>query len=446
MMDQDSKQILALLDSDSYKLQGIADELNVSLDKVKRVSRVRNIRLAARNHLNKNEYLTLISLGFKALTLAPLLRDNDWPSLSEVLQNASKKTTREDLSLLMLAVEEKQQRIEKLKESMQTKITLLENEEKELISTEKEVQKIEKKILQETAYLQKYEEKERKFLLEHLGIFENRLVLSKRLDFRWQALLKKKEILQYDKDQFVWRVLDLDALAKDYSKRVARNYATIWEYERELKRNHLYSVPDSPNYKRSSGLAVNLQTELKEIEQKKANINNKKRTIQKEITTLRKESPQSFFESVQATALLSPYELKEHAKLQEKALKRLYQQEYVTSAEVTLPNNQRADVIGYNREGKIIIIEVKVNREDFLQDKKWQGYLPYCHEFYFLLNENIFLHFDPEKHSPSGLLVEKGKTLTIEKDAKQHNEHITDHDEIVFSINQNLSRKLIYGY
>lgn len=83
----------------------------------------------------------------------------------------------------------------------------LEEEEKKLISAEKDVPKIEKKILQETAYLQKYEEKERNFLLEHLGGFGEDLVLSKRLDSRWQAL-------------------DLDALLKDSSRRIARNYVT----------------------------------------------------------------------------------------------------------------------------------------------------------------------------------------------------------------------------
>ena len=446
MLDQDSKKILSLLDLESHTQQSIADKLNVSLDKVKRVSRIRNIRISARDHLNQNEYSTLIDLGFKVLTLAPLLRKNDWLSLSEVLQNASEVTTRDDLNLLMKALDEKNERIQKFESDMQAKIATLEKQEQELISTEEEVQRIEKNILQETAYLQKYEEEERKFLLEHLGVFEDRLVLSKRLDSRWQALLRKKNILEYDEDSFVWEVINLDSFVEDYSKRVTRNYPTSWNYERELNRNHLYGVPDNPHYKLSSGLAVNLQSELKEIQQRKRDIKAKKEVIKKEIATLKKETPQSFFESVQSTSLLSPYDLKEHAKLQVKALKMLYQQEYITSAEVTLPNNQRADVIGYNREGKIIIIEVKVNREDFLQDHKWQGYLPYCHKLYFLLGNNIDGYFDDRKHSPAGLLIEMGRTLVVKKDIKVHNENITDLDQLIFSINQNLSRKLIYGY
>lgn len=70
-------------------------------------------------------------------------------------------------------------------------------------------------------------------------------------------------------------------------------------------------------------------------------------------------------------------------------MKWLYQNNYIAAAEVTMPNNKRVDVIGYNREGK------------------WQGYLLYCHEFYFLLGKDIYLYFNRKKHFPFGLLFGK---------------------------------------
>jgi hypothetical protein len=33
--------------------------------------------------------------------------------------------------------------------------------------------------------------------------------------------------------------------------------------------------------------------------------------------------------------------------------------------------------------------EIKVSRSDFLQDNKWQNYLPYCDEFFFLCPQNL---------------------------------------------------------
>ncbi|MDF2841634.1 MAG: hypothetical protein K0R00_60 [Herbinix sp.] len=37
----------------------------------------------------------------------------------------------------------------------------------------------------------------------------------------------------------------------------------------------------------------------------------------------------------------------------------------------------------------ITIYEVKVSRGDFLQDGKWQCYVPYCHEFYFVVPKGM---------------------------------------------------------
>ena len=47
--------------------------------------------------------------------------------------------------------------------------------------------------------------------------------------------------------------------------------------------------------------------------------------------------------------------------------------------------------------------EIKVHRSDFLQDVKWQGYLTYCNEFYFVAPPGII---QPEELPPGiGLLV-----------------------------------------
>lgn len=52
-------------------------------------------------------------------------------------------------------------------------------------------------------------------------------------------------------------------------------------------------------------------------------------------------------------------------------------------AEVTLPNGRRADLMGLDRKGRILIVEVKSSIEDFRTDAKWGEYLPYCDAFAF---------------------------------------------------------------
>jgi len=53
--------------------------------------------------------------------------------------------------------------------------------------------------------------------------------------------------------------------------------------------------------------------------------------------------------------------------------------------EVCLPNKRRADLMGVDAKGQIIIVEIKVVRGDLLGDGKWIEYLDYCDRFYWAL-------------------------------------------------------------
>ncbi|PXW78126.1 hypothetical protein C7451_103234 [Blastomonas natatoria] len=50
--------------------------------------------------------------------------------------------------------------------------------------------------------------------------------------------------------------------------------------------------------------------------------------------------------------------------------------------EVALPNGRRADLMGIDARGQIIIVEIKVARADLLGDAKWGEYLDHCDRFY----------------------------------------------------------------
>jgi hypothetical protein len=56
---------------------------------------------------------------------------------------------------------------------------------------------------------------------------------------------------------------------------------------------------------------------------------------------------------------------------------------YAPLMEVCLPNNRRADIMALGPRGQIAIVEVKSGLEDFLADRKWGDYLPFCDAFYF---------------------------------------------------------------
>jgi len=51
-------------------------------------------------------------------------------------------------------------------------------------------------------------------------------------------------------------------------------------------------------------------------------------------------------------------------------------------AEMPLRNNRRADLMGIDAKGHVIIVEIKVARSDLLGDSKWPDYLDHCDRFY----------------------------------------------------------------
>jgi hypothetical protein len=51
-------------------------------------------------------------------------------------------------------------------------------------------------------------------------------------------------------------------------------------------------------------------------------------------------------------------------------------------AEMPLRNHRRADLMGIDARGQVIIVEIKVSRADLLGDGKWPEYLDYCDRFY----------------------------------------------------------------
>lgn len=50
--------------------------------------------------------------------------------------------------------------------------------------------------------------------------------------------------------------------------------------------------------------------------------------------------------------------------------------------EVPLRNNRRADLMGIDAKGNVLIVEIKVARADLVGDAKWGDYLDFCDRYY----------------------------------------------------------------
>ncbi|MEZ5744742.1 MAG: MmcB family DNA repair protein [Sphingomonadaceae bacterium] len=57
--------------------------------------------------------------------------------------------------------------------------------------------------------------------------------------------------------------------------------------------------------------------------------------------------------------------------------------------EMALRCGRRADLMGVDAKGKIVIVEIKVSRADLLGDGKWHEYLDFCDRFYWGLAPSL---------------------------------------------------------
>lgn len=57
--------------------------------------------------------------------------------------------------------------------------------------------------------------------------------------------------------------------------------------------------------------------------------------------------------------------------------------------EMPLRSNRRADLMGIDPKGQLVIVEIKVSRADLLGDGKWTDYLDHCDRFYWGLAPHL---------------------------------------------------------
>jgi hypothetical protein len=428
------------------KVSAIPEMYPVSLDQAKRLSRYSKLLLQAEANLHKEAYERVKMLGLKVLPLAKLFRSGDWEGISEILSVVTDETTRDELELMIKGLEEKRERIRDFKEESSYKIKALQEREQELISKAQRLEQLQDEIRKEINFLQTYSSYD--FLLQHVGLFNGQYVLAKRLDVNWQRSLRKRNVIRYDENDYVYYICDLDELVISYENRVKRGKKCLWDYDIDIERvkGDISSIPRDGRYKLPTGLAADLRSELDHLQQELKRIRAEQKSIHNELERLKKITVRTYMEAVEASNTLSVKELKKHGELQDKAMKWLYQQGYVVASEWTLPNGKRADVVGFNENGRIVIIEVKVSRADFLQDRKWRTYLDYCDEFFFLLHEDaVSVFYEVEDYAKCGLLIEHNKEIEMQRiDQLQHD--VKQRDELIFSISRSLAKKIVYGY
>ncbi len=84
--------------------------------------------------------------------------------------------------------------------------------------------------------------------------------------------------------------------------------------------------------------------------------------------------------------------------------------------EMPLKNGRRADLMGVDAKGLIVIVEIKVARGDLLGDNKWPDYLDFCDRFFWGVPPGLDrAPLETEAYQPSdcGVIVADGYDAEI---------------------------------
>ena len=87
----------------------------------------------------------------------------------------------------------------------------------------------------------------------------------------------------------------------------------------------------------------------------------------------------------------------EFALMIQRGVTRYFQQNDVfLLPELSLSSGRRADLVGIDGKGKVILIEIKSSIEDFKVDRKWPQYREYCDLFYFASHKDVPIEIFPQ--------------------------------------------------
>ena len=107
----------------------------------------------------------------------------------------------------------------------------------------------------------------------------------------------------------------------------------------------------------------------------------------------------------------------EFALMIQRGVTRYFQQNGVALLpELTLSNGRRADLVGIDGKGRVILIEIKSSIEDFKVDSKWPQYREFCDFFYFASHRDVPAEIFPESE---GYMLADGYGAEIIREARE---------------------------
>lgn len=95
---------------------------------------------------------------------------------------------------------------------------------------------------------------------------------------------------------------------------------------------------------------------------------------------------------------------------------------YSPLTEFRVGDRRRVDVIGVNRAGKFLVVEVKSSVQDYKSDQKWPEYIAHGDKFYFAVDREFPLDILPPD---CGIMIADSYGATVVREARDQPVHAT---------------------
>jgi hypothetical protein len=89
----------------------------------------------------------------------------------------------------------------------------------------------------------------------------------------------------------------------------------------------------------------------------------------------------------------------------------LLRHDVMAIGEVPLDGGRRADLMGVDAAGRLVIVEIKVSRADLLGDGKWTDYLGHCDRYYWA----VPMGFDTRPLDGAAFLPERTGVIVADR-------------------------------
>lgn len=248
----------------------VAKELEMSIDRVKRLSRLRVILENSREKLSNEAYMKLEGLGFKALELSKTVRERDFDGLKDILTCMPQNVLKKDVRLYVDALERKNRHVSIEDSRLESSLNWLDRNV--------EACELQALMLRRTAQRQKKVRKAikscknrhvKKFLEDHMGFYQGYVALKRRIDSGWLEELSSAGIIELKRDTENHYGYDVRVIMD--LERFIKSLETRYENRKKTRRQPVWIwwTPKPLDYDAEKEFNAHLE-KIRELQDKKA--------------------------------------------------------------------------------------------------------------------------------------------------------------------------------